>query len=172
MSENTMQIADNQELISSDGPAPITLDNGVVVRVTRMAEHEMLRAASIFDPEQAESLSARGEEDIDPKDLIKLWRGNERYVLYVVECSCELVSPLPKDDSWINRPRRYADLYGIVPEDLAYLDYLEAVYIRFMGMTNDAFVAAVSNVAMGIDPTKTQEAAPAGNRRQRRLAQK
>lgn len=133
----------------------IELDNSVVVEVTRMSEQDMLRAASIFDPEKAEKLEKSGES-VNPKDIMDLWRGNERYLLYIVECSCRLVSPLPPEPV-PGRIRRHADLYGVVADDLIYLDYLEAVYIRFVGMTTDTYVSAVSNIAMGIDATVVEK---------------
>ena len=126
----------------------IELNNGVVVNVRRMADHDLLRAASIFDPTKAESLS----DDIDSataRDLMDMWRGNERYLMFIVESACELVSPLPADDTWLRRFKRWSELYQIEEEDLVYLEYREAVYIRRMGMMSDEMIAAVTNIAMG-----------------------
>lgn len=143
----------------------VELDNAIVVDVVRMSEQDMLRAASIFDPEKAEKLQASGD-NVNPRDMLDLWRGNERYLLYIVECACTLVTPYPPE-AIPGRIRRNADLYGVVADDLVYQDYAEAVYIRFVGMTNEEFVNAVSGFAMGIEET----AAPAarGKRRSRLL---
>lgn len=134
----------------------IELDNSIIVEVNRMSEQDMLRAASIFDPDKAQQV-AQSDKEVNPRDLMELWRGNERYLLYIVECSCRLVSPLPAEPI-PGRIRRNADLYGVVSDDLVYMDYLEAVYIRFCGMTNEQYVAAVSNIAMGVETEKEQPA--------------
>jgi hypothetical protein len=145
----------------------VELNNSIIVEVTKMSEQDMLRAASIFDPEKAEKMSQAGDT-VNPKDLMDLWRGNERYLLYIVECSCRLVSPLPPEPV-PGRIRRHADLYGVIADDLVYLDYLEAVYIRFVGMTDDAYVSAVSNIAMGIEENAAVEKSP--RQRRGRMAQ-
>jgi hypothetical protein len=142
-------------------PSTIELDNGVVVEVTRMAESDMLRAASIFDPEKAERLSTG--KDVNPRDLMEVWRGNERYLMYIVECSCRLMSPLPPDPI-PGRIRRHSDLYGVVADDLVFQEYLEAVYIRYVGMTSEEFIAAVSTVAMGVESKADDKPAPRGRR--------
>lgn len=149
----------------------LELSNGVIVEVRKMAEQDMLRAASIFDPGKAERITADTSK-ANAADLLDLWRGNEKYLLYIVESSCTLMSELPTDDTWLGRYRRHADLYQIERDDLVYLEYKEAVYIRFIGMTTDEFVAAVTGVAMGNeDEPKKPAAAATPPRRRSRMAE-
>ena len=134
----------------------IELDNDIVVNVRRMADHDLLRAASIFDPTKAESLSDN-IDNASARDLMEMWRGNERYLMFIVESSCELVSPLPSDDTWLRRFKRWSDLYQIEVDDLIYLEYREAVYIRRMGMTDDALLGKVTAIAMGNEDAEEED---------------
>lgn len=111
-----------------------------------MSEQDQLRAASIFNPKQL-NRSARA---VRADDAISLWRGNEAYVMFLIERSVTLLSDLPDDEGWLAPYRRNALAYNIDKDELDDEEYVKAVYIRFEGMTNETYSSSVVNFAMNV----------------------
>ena len=124
------------------------LDGGIIVEITPLQDKDQLRAAAIFNPKIVSSAS-RGDT-LRNDDAIALWKGNEAYIMFVVERSCKLVSKMSPDRTWLGRIRRNADAYNVSIDDLDDPDYVEALYIRYVGMTTDRYVSLVTDVAMGV----------------------
>lgn len=134
----------------------LTLENGVVVNVTQLSDRDQLRAAAIFDPKVLDKAVAGRTSNAD---AIKLWTGNEDYLMYVVEQSCKLDSEMPQDDAWVRVLRRNHRAYNISLDDLDDPAYLASLYIRHVGMTTDEAIAAVTDAAMRTKSTASAKTA-------------
>lgn len=130
----------------------VMLDGGVIVEVSRLQDKDQLRAAAIFNPKIVDSAS-RGDT-LRNSDAIALWRGNEAYIMFVIERACKLTSKMTPDKAWLSRIRRNAAAYNILnQDDLEDESYQEALYIRYVGMTTDRYVSLVTDLAMGVKRT-------------------
>lgn len=124
-----------------------TLDNDVQVQIRRMSEQQQLRAAAIFNPKVLDNVD---KKRIKNTDAIGLWKGNEAYLMFIVENACTLTSVQPTDEAWLRKIKRNALAYGIDPDDLEDDDYKVALYVRYVGMTSDAYIQAVTDIAMAV----------------------
>jgi hypothetical protein len=126
----------------------VTLDNGIVVRVSRLSEQDQMRAAAVFDPKDIDRVNAKR---FRPEVAVDLWKGNEAYLLFVVERSCRLVSEMEDPSGWLGYYRRNWRVYHLDLDELSDDSYIQAVYIRYRGMTTDGMIGRVTDLAMGIE---------------------
>jgi hypothetical protein len=136
-----------------DGSRTVHLDNGIVVKVKRLSEQEQLRAAATFNPKSISRISRSNQNMVEGMDL---WKGNEAYLLFVVERSCTLLSEMPDPATWLGPYRRNWRSYGIEYDELDDPTYIRAIYIRFEGITTDHYVSVVTEPAMGVKATVSQ----------------
>lgn len=131
----------------ADGSKTVRLDHEIVIKVKPLSEQEQLRAAATFNPKTISRIGRANNNMVEGMDL---WKGNEAYLLFVVERSCTLVSEMPDPATWLGPYRRNWRSYGIEYDELDDPAYIAAIYIRFEGLTNDRFVAAMTEVSMGV----------------------